>query len=127
MASTTLATEYYESSKLAKYPFEPYWPEQKLRICVTGAGGFIASHLAKRLKSEGHYLVCADWKRNSFMPVRRPFPRKVYKLSVISVSLRNLRLAFLSWSCYLSLGFYSTDVLFSSGDRQPLVWTFANW
>ncbi len=37
---------------------------------MTGAGGFIASHLAKRLKSEGHYLVCADWKRNSFMPVR---------------------------------------------------------
>lgn len=31
--------EYYESSKLAKYPFEPYWPEKKLRICVTGAGG----------------------------------------------------------------------------------------
>ena len=47
-----------------------YWPEKKLRICVTGAGGFIASHLAKRLKSEGHYLVCSDWKRNSFMPVR---------------------------------------------------------
>lgn len=47
-----------------------YWPEKKLKICVTGAGGFIASHLAKRLKSEGHYLVCADWKRNSFMPVR---------------------------------------------------------
>jgi hypothetical protein len=79
MATTTLNSEYYESSKLAKFPFEPYWPEQKLKICVTGAGGFIASHLAKRLKSEGHYLVCADWKRNSFMPVRRPVPRKVYK------------------------------------------------
>jgi len=49
---------------LAKYPFEPYWPEKKLKICVTGAGGFIASHLAKRLKSEGHYIVAADWKRN---------------------------------------------------------------
>ena len=33
------------------------------------AGGFIASHLAKRLKSEGHYLVCSDWKRNSHMSV----------------------------------------------------------
>ena len=51
-----------------------YWPEKKLRICVTGAGGFIASHLAKRLKSEGHYLVCSDWKRNSFMPVRARSP-----------------------------------------------------
>ena len=25
----------------------------KLRVCVTGAGGFIASHLARRLKAEG--------------------------------------------------------------------------
>jgi GDP-D-mannose 3',5'-epimerase len=60
--------EYYESSKLAKYPFEPYWPEKKLRICVTGAGGFIASHLAKRLKTEGHYVIGVDWKRNEHMP-----------------------------------------------------------
>ncbi|CAL5225269.1 g8064 [Coccomyxa viridis] len=67
MSTEAVATEYYESSRLAKYPFEPYWPKQKLRICVTGAGGFIASHLAKRLKSEGHYLVCSDWKRNSHM------------------------------------------------------------
>lgn len=66
----TVAAEYYESSKLAKFPFEPYWPEKKLRICVTGAGGFIASHLAKRLKSEGHYIVAVDWKRNEHMPVR---------------------------------------------------------
>ena len=35
------------------YGTEPYWPEKKLKICVTGAGGFIASHLAKRLKEEG--------------------------------------------------------------------------
>jgi GDP-D-mannose 3', 5'-epimerase len=65
-----VAKEYYESSKLARFPFEPYWPEKKLRICVTGAGGFIASHLAKRLKSEGHYVVGCDWKRNEHMPVR---------------------------------------------------------
>ena len=36
--------------------------------CVAGAGGFIASHLAKRLKSEGHYIVACDWKRNEHMP-----------------------------------------------------------
>ena len=36
------------------------------RVCVTGAGGFIASHLAKRLKSEGYYVVAADWKRHEF-------------------------------------------------------------
>eukprot|EP00892_Ulva_mutabilis_P012298 jgi/Ulvmu1/9440/UM052_0004.1 len=64
----TIAKEYYESSKLAKFPFEPYWPEAKLKICVTGAGGFIASHLAKRLKSEGHYVIGCDWKRNEHMP-----------------------------------------------------------
>jgi GDP-D-mannose 3',5'-epimerase len=57
------AKEYYESSKLARFPFEPYWPQKQLRICVTGAGGFIASHLAKRLKSEGHHVVGCAPKR----------------------------------------------------------------
>ena len=69
MANTKVAKEFYEVSKLSKYEFEPYWPEKKLKICVTGAGGFIASHLAKRLKSEGHYIVGCDWKRNEHMPV----------------------------------------------------------
>ena len=49
---------------------EPYWPEGKLRICITGAGGFIASHLARRLKGEGHHIVACDWKRNEHMTVR---------------------------------------------------------
>jgi hypothetical protein len=35
---------YQASSKLAKYPFEPYWPDKKLKICITGAGGFIARY-----------------------------------------------------------------------------------
>ena len=69
MANQRVAGDFYEVSKLAKYPFEPYWPEGKLRICVTGAGGFIASHLARRLKSEGHHIVACDWKRNEHMPV----------------------------------------------------------
>ena len=42
-------------------------PEGKLKICVTGAGGFIASHLARRLKNEGHYVIACDWKRNEHM------------------------------------------------------------
>lgn len=75
MAASGVAKEFYESSKLAKYPFEPYWPAEKLRVCVTGAGGFIASHLAKRLKSEGHYIIGVDWKRNEHMPVRLASPR----------------------------------------------------
>jgi len=42
-----------------------YWPVL-LKICVTGAGGFIGSHLAKRLKDEGHYVVACDWKCNEY-------------------------------------------------------------
>ena len=38
-----------------------------LKICVTGAGGFIASHLAKRLKEEGHFVRAVDWKENEYM------------------------------------------------------------
>jgi GDP-D-mannose 3',5'-epimerase len=35
----------------------------KLRICVGGGAGFIGSHIAKRLRDEGHHVVSADWKR----------------------------------------------------------------
>ena len=38
-----------------------------MKICVTGAGGFIASHLAKRLKAEGHFVRGVDWKENEHM------------------------------------------------------------
>lgn len=37
------------------------------RVCVTGAGGFIGSHLAKRLKEMGYYVVACDWRRNEYM------------------------------------------------------------
>ena len=33
-----------------------------MRILVTGAGGFIAHHLVKRLKAEGHFVRAADIK-----------------------------------------------------------------
>ncbi|KAJ9154240.1 hypothetical protein P3X46_027596 [Hevea brasiliensis] len=46
---------------------EPYWPSEKLRISITDAGGFIASHIASRLKSEGHYIIASDWKKNEHM------------------------------------------------------------
>jgi len=40
---------------------------KQIRVCVGGGGGFIGSHLAKRLKNEGYYVICADWKKNEFM------------------------------------------------------------
>lgn len=61
-------------SQLAQYAFEPYWPERRLKVCVTGAGGFIGSHVAKRLKSEGHYVVACDWKRNEHFSVGALMP-----------------------------------------------------
>jgi hypothetical protein len=69
MMSDKVPAYVEEASKLASFPFEAYAPGQTLRICVTGAGGFIASHLAKRLKNEGAYVVACDWKRNEHMPV----------------------------------------------------------
>mmetsp|Transcript_3291 Transcript_3291/g.6172 ORF Transcript_3291/g.6172 Transcript_3291/m.6172 type:complete len:352 (+) Transcript_3291:150-1205(+) len=40
--------------------------EGKTRILVTGAGGFIGSHLAKRLMNDGYHVVAADWKENEY-------------------------------------------------------------
>jgi len=40
--------------------------EFKKKILIAGGGGFIGSHLAKRLKKEGNYVVCADWERNQY-------------------------------------------------------------
>lgn len=36
---------------------------EKLKVCICGGAGFIGSHLAKRLKEEGHEVVSADWKK----------------------------------------------------------------
>lgn len=39
----------------------------QLRVCIGGGAGFIGSHLAKRLREEGCYVICADWVDNEFM------------------------------------------------------------
>lgn len=38
-----------------------------VQVCIGGGAGFIGSHLAKKLKADGWYVVCADWKANEFM------------------------------------------------------------
>merc|ERR1719261_895662 len=37
------------------------------KVCVGGGAGFIGSHIAKRLKENGWYVVVVDWKENEFM------------------------------------------------------------
>jgi len=37
------------------------------RVCIGGGAGFIGSHLAKRLKENGYYVIVVDWKKNEFM------------------------------------------------------------
>jgi len=39
----------------------------KAVVCVAGGAGFIGSHLARRLKNEGYYVIVADWRENEFM------------------------------------------------------------
>lgn len=42
-------------------------PADKIKVLITGASGFIGSHLGKRLKREGYYVVGADWEEPEFM------------------------------------------------------------
>jgi len=39
---------------------------EKPKACVTGAGGFIAAHLCKKLKEKGYYVIGVDWKKQEF-------------------------------------------------------------
>ncbi|KAJ1639886.1 hypothetical protein T492DRAFT_933570 [Pavlovales sp. CCMP2436] len=54
------------------------------KIAVCGAGGFIGSHLAKRLKAEGHWVRAVDWKDNEYMDVPS------FCDEFVKVDLRNL-------------------------------------
>jgi GDP-D-mannose 3',5'-epimerase len=39
---------------------------EKKRILICGGGGFIGSHLGRRLKQEGNWVRIADWKVNEY-------------------------------------------------------------
>ncbi|HEY6160137.1 MAG TPA: NAD-dependent epimerase/dehydratase family protein [Bacteroidia bacterium] len=43
------------------------FPKDKIKVLVTGASGFVGSHLGRRLKREGYYVVGADWVDPEFM------------------------------------------------------------
>ncbi|GMH11310.1 hypothetical protein Nepgr_013151 [Nepenthes gracilis] len=57
----------YGSYTYNKLERTPYWPSEQLRIFIIGSGGFIGSHAAQHLKSEGHYIIALDWKKNKHM------------------------------------------------------------
>lgn len=52
------------NTKAAKLPIKKNSPIKKALVC--GAGGFIGSHLVKRLKSEGYYVTGIDLKKPEF-------------------------------------------------------------
>jgi GDP-D-mannose 3',5'-epimerase len=56
-------------SHASQYAPEEENGSKKLRCVVAGGGGFIGSHLAKRLKDDGHYVIVADWKHNEYFKV----------------------------------------------------------
>ena len=43
------------------------------KALVLGAGGFIGSHMVKRLKSEGYWVRGVDLKRPEFSPTEARF------------------------------------------------------
>lgn len=62
MTEKVSLTKFFEAN-----PSEAPANGEKIRVCIGGGAGFIGSHIAKRLREEGAYVICADWKTNEFM------------------------------------------------------------
>jgi GDP-D-mannose 3',5'-epimerase len=56
-----------------------------MKICVAGGAGFIGSHLARRLKKEGHHVVIADIQHNIY------FEEKEICDEYLNLDLRDLK------------------------------------
>ena len=59
-------TNFLGSDYKTKNPDE-FGSDGKVRVCIAGGAGFIGSHIAKKLKHEGCYVICCDWNVNEFM------------------------------------------------------------
>jgi GDP-D-mannose 3',5'-epimerase len=57
---------YYHVEGVKTKVWPPVRPSDKRIVMIGGGGGFIGSHLAKRLKAEGEYIVIADWAKNIY-------------------------------------------------------------
>jgi len=56
----------------------------KKRVVIAGGAGFIGSHLAKRLKEEGNYVIVGDWAVNEY------FKQEEFCDEFMKVDLRTL-------------------------------------
>eukprot|EP01083_Nonionella_stella_P204522 745527_1 len=59
--------------------------KKQKRICIGGGAGFIGSHLAIRLRSQGYFVIVADRKINEFMK-ENEYCDKFYLLDLRSLS-----------------------------------------
>jgi len=58
----------------------------KTKVLIGGGGGFIGSHLARRLKHDGFYVVVADWQENQYFK-QEEFCHEFHKVDLRSLDV----------------------------------------